>query len=230
MVNVAIIGATGYGGVELIRLLRSHPQVRLAYLSSETYAGRRLCDVYPHFAGMEAELRALDPTAVAAECQFALMAVPSGKAAGGRAEAIGCGCARDRRQSGLPAERSRALSNLVHVRTHASAASWRGRVRHPGMVCGRHRPGTVGCCAGVLQHGGRPGAGAVGGGEADRCDGRCRGWKNGHFRCGADIIEAAVPLPGGEARTYRRTPWVGTGICRRCCRCCGTWGKAGRRG
>ena len=80
MVNVAIIGATGYGGVELIRLLRSHPQVRLAFLSSETYAGRRLCDVYPHFAGMETELHALDPAAVAAECQFALMAVPSGKA------------------------------------------------------------------------------------------------------------------------------------------------------
>jgi len=80
MVNVAIIGATGYGGVELIRLLRSHPQVRLAFLSSETYAGRRLCDVYPHFAGVEAELRALDPAAVAAECRFALMAVPSGKA------------------------------------------------------------------------------------------------------------------------------------------------------
>jgi len=80
MVSVAIIGATGYGGVELIRLLRSHPQVRLAFLSSETYAGRRLCDVYPHFAGMEVELRPLDPAAVAAECQLALMAVPSGTA------------------------------------------------------------------------------------------------------------------------------------------------------
>jgi N-acetyl-gamma-glutamyl-phosphate reductase len=77
---VAIIGATGYGGVELIRLLRAHPQVQLAYLSSETYAGQRACDVYPHLAGVEIAFRELDPAAVVAECEFALMAVPSGKA------------------------------------------------------------------------------------------------------------------------------------------------------
>ena len=80
MVNVAILGATGYGGVELIRLLRAHPQVRLAFLHSETYAGQRACDVYPHLAGIDIPLRALDPATVAAECQLALLAVPSGRA------------------------------------------------------------------------------------------------------------------------------------------------------
>jgi N-acetyl-gamma-glutamyl-phosphate reductase len=79
MVSVAIVGATGYGGVELIRLLQAHPQVRLAYLSSESYAGQRLAEVYPHLAGVEAVLRPLDPAAVAAECQAAMLALPAGK-------------------------------------------------------------------------------------------------------------------------------------------------------
>ncbi len=78
MTDVAIIGATGYGGVELIRLLQTHPEVRLAFLSSETYAGQRVCDVYPHLAGVETVLRALDPKA-AGECDFALLALPAGK-------------------------------------------------------------------------------------------------------------------------------------------------------
>ena len=79
MVDVAIIGATGYGGVELIRLLHRHPQVRLTYLHSESYAGKRLCDVYPHLPWVSAELRPLDPEAVAKECGYALLAVPAGE-------------------------------------------------------------------------------------------------------------------------------------------------------
>ncbi|UCC68277.1 MAG: N-acetyl-gamma-glutamyl-phosphate reductase [Armatimonadota bacterium] len=78
MANVAIIGATGYGGVELIRLLQNHPEVRLAFLSSESYAGKRISDVYPHLAGVEAVLHKLDPAAVG-ECDFALLALPAGK-------------------------------------------------------------------------------------------------------------------------------------------------------
>jgi N-acetyl-gamma-glutamyl-phosphate reductase len=79
MVDVAIIGATGYGGVELIRLLHRHPQVRLAYLHSESYAGKRLRDVYPHLSWVSTELRPLDPEAVAKECSYALLSVPAGE-------------------------------------------------------------------------------------------------------------------------------------------------------
>jgi N-acetyl-gamma-glutamyl-phosphate reductase len=77
--TVAIIGATGYGGIELTRLLCVHPYVSLAFLSSETYAGQRLSDVYPHMAGTDMPLRALDPAAVARECRLALLALPAGK-------------------------------------------------------------------------------------------------------------------------------------------------------
>ncbi len=79
MVNVAIVGATGYGGIELIRLLQAHPEVNLVYLHSESYAGKRVCDVYPHLAWVEAELRPLDPEAIARECEYALLSVPAGQ-------------------------------------------------------------------------------------------------------------------------------------------------------
>lgn len=81
MVKVAIHGATGYGGIELIRLLRSHPHVSLSHLTSETYAGQRVSDVYPHLAGVDLPLQKLDPQA-AAKCDFALLAVPAGLAMG----------------------------------------------------------------------------------------------------------------------------------------------------
>lgn len=50
--KVGIIGATGYAGVELVRLLMHHPNVELAKLSSVTYEGKPLSDVYPCLAGI----------------------------------------------------------------------------------------------------------------------------------------------------------------------------------
>ena len=79
MLRVSIIGATGYGGVELIRLLRSHPQVELTCLTSESYAGRRLGEVYPHLGDGGPVLEPLDPETVAARCDLAMLALPAGK-------------------------------------------------------------------------------------------------------------------------------------------------------
>jgi len=47
MIRVGIAGATGYTGVELIQILRRHPQVQLAWLTSESNAGGRLSSVFP---------------------------------------------------------------------------------------------------------------------------------------------------------------------------------------
>lgn len=79
MARVAVLGATGYGGVELVRLLQPHPEVELVYLSSESYAGKRLCEVYPHLQEADQELRPLEVSEVARECDFALLALPAGK-------------------------------------------------------------------------------------------------------------------------------------------------------
>ena len=48
MTNVAIFGASGYGGVELARMVYSHPQFDLTYLAGHSTAGKKLGEVYSH--------------------------------------------------------------------------------------------------------------------------------------------------------------------------------------
>ena len=48
MISVGILGATGYAGAELARLLYRHPQVRLTSVASAEGVGQRLGDFYPH--------------------------------------------------------------------------------------------------------------------------------------------------------------------------------------
>ena len=47
MTSAGIIGATGYAGAELVRILSSHPQVELTVLTSRQYAGAPFDEVYP---------------------------------------------------------------------------------------------------------------------------------------------------------------------------------------
>lgn len=47
MVRAGIIGATGYAGYELVRILNRHSEAELVFLSSASYAGQRLSQVYP---------------------------------------------------------------------------------------------------------------------------------------------------------------------------------------
>jgi len=81
-VPVAVLGATGYTGVELLRLLARHPAVDIAYLSSEQYRGKRAADVYPSLAGIvDAELRAPEPAAAADAAEVVFTALPHAAAA-----------------------------------------------------------------------------------------------------------------------------------------------------
>lgn len=51
-VPVAVLGATGYAGVELLRLLSRHSGVEISFLSSEQYRERRASEVYPFLQGI----------------------------------------------------------------------------------------------------------------------------------------------------------------------------------
>jgi len=44
---VGILGATGYTGVELVKILHGHPNVSIGFVSSQSYAGQKLSDVFP---------------------------------------------------------------------------------------------------------------------------------------------------------------------------------------
>src|SRR5690349_20319447 len=48
--TVAIVGASGYSGEELVRLLLAHPHAQLTAVTSRQYAGQTLAQVFPKFA------------------------------------------------------------------------------------------------------------------------------------------------------------------------------------
>lgn len=52
MIKVSIVGATGYAGVELVRLLLGHPEVEIAKLSSVSFQGRPISEIYPSLRGI----------------------------------------------------------------------------------------------------------------------------------------------------------------------------------
>ncbi len=50
--KVSVIGATGYAGAELLRLLNNHPQAEVVYMTSESHAGEPISAIYPHLRGI----------------------------------------------------------------------------------------------------------------------------------------------------------------------------------
>lgn len=84
-VQVAIIGASGYSGEELVRLLLSHPHAALSAVTSRQYAGQTLAQIFPKFAGYPASrsLRFSEPNAelLARQAELVFLALPHGVAA-----------------------------------------------------------------------------------------------------------------------------------------------------
>jgi len=84
-VPVAIVGASGYSGEELVRLLLRHPKVELVAVTSRQFAGQTLAQVFPKFAGYRAarELRFVEPNIelLARNARFVFLALPHGVAA-----------------------------------------------------------------------------------------------------------------------------------------------------
>ncbi len=84
-VKVAIVGASGYTGEELVRLLISHPEVELACVTSRQQAGQPLAKAFPRYAGRPgvAGLAFSEPKVddIAAKARVAFLALPHGVAA-----------------------------------------------------------------------------------------------------------------------------------------------------
>lgn len=79
--KVAIAGATGYAGEELIRILRQHPHVQLTHLAASAKWDRPVpvAEVFPRFAGqVDLPVEALDPSRLASACDLAFLALPHG--------------------------------------------------------------------------------------------------------------------------------------------------------
>ncbi|MGF1541413.1 MAG: N-acetyl-gamma-glutamyl-phosphate reductase [Pleurocapsa sp.] len=77
--SVGIVGASGYGGVQLIRLLLEHPQVELAYLGGDSSAGKPFSSLYPHLGHRVAlNVEAIDPETIASRCEVVFLGLPNG--------------------------------------------------------------------------------------------------------------------------------------------------------
>ncbi|MEM0926073.1 MAG: N-acetyl-gamma-glutamyl-phosphate reductase, partial [Planctomycetota bacterium] len=76
-ISVALIGATGYTGLEVARCLLRHPEAQLNVATARADAGRCLSEVHPSLAGRLAlQLTELDPEAIAKQCDVALCCLP----------------------------------------------------------------------------------------------------------------------------------------------------------
>ncbi|NQY27346.1 MAG: N-acetyl-gamma-glutamyl-phosphate reductase [Piscirickettsiaceae bacterium] len=76
MINVGIVGATGYTGVELLRLLATHPEVSLRVITSRSEAGTAVSDLFPNLRG-HVELDFSEPNVDAlAACDVVFFATP----------------------------------------------------------------------------------------------------------------------------------------------------------
>ncbi|MBB1116622.1 N-acetyl-gamma-glutamyl-phosphate reductase [Stenotrophomonas sp. W1S232] len=79
--TVGIVGARGYTGAELIRLLAGHPAIELAFVSSRELAGQRVAEHNPAYSGTLC-YESLDAGAVAAKgVDAVVLALPNGLAA-----------------------------------------------------------------------------------------------------------------------------------------------------
>ncbi len=82
MLNVAIIGATGYTGLELLRILAKHPEVEVSAVTSRKEAGKKVAEIFP-FEGKFGELIFEEPAPekIAQKAELVFLCVPHGAAA-----------------------------------------------------------------------------------------------------------------------------------------------------
>jgi len=77
MVRVAVLGASGYTGVELLRLLCRHPEVEITAVTSRQQEGRPISESFPSLYGaVDLVCSAGDPLEVAAQADLVFTAVP----------------------------------------------------------------------------------------------------------------------------------------------------------
>ncbi len=80
-VPVGVIGASGYGGVQLVRLLTDHPKLELAYLGGDSSAGQEYSSLYPHLGHQVRQMiEPIDLEKIADRCQAVFLSLPNGLA------------------------------------------------------------------------------------------------------------------------------------------------------
>lgn len=145
MIKAGIIGVTGYTGIELYRLLRSHPAVDIAWLTSENSAGQRLSEVFPCpwddplLALAEAPLASADVVFLCLPHAASMPAVAAARAAGARVIDLSADfrlhdAAAYQQWYGLPHSEPALLAQAVYglPELHRAAIATASLVANPG--------------------------------------------------------------------------------------------------
>ncbi len=75
--RIGVVGATGYTGLELIRLLLRHPHVQVTVLTAERYVGQPIWKVFPSvLKEIDLTCQALEVDPLANSCDFIFTALP----------------------------------------------------------------------------------------------------------------------------------------------------------
>jgi N-acetyl-gamma-glutamyl-phosphate reductase len=80
MIKVGIVGATGYTGAELLRLLVPHPEVEISVITSRKEAGSRVDSLFPSLRGYLSQEFSSPQDAPLTECDMVFFATPNGTA------------------------------------------------------------------------------------------------------------------------------------------------------
>ena len=92
MIKIGVVGATGYTGVELLRLLGGHPQADLKLVTSRSEAGRPVVDIFPSLRGA-VDLTFITPDiGPLKDCELVFFATPNGVAMHQATELLQAGC------------------------------------------------------------------------------------------------------------------------------------------
>lgn len=79
MIKAGVLGATGYAGIETVRILSNHPTAEITFAASKTYAGKKISDVYPNLKGVcDIVLSEVDIAQIKEKCDVVFTALPHG--------------------------------------------------------------------------------------------------------------------------------------------------------
>lgn len=76
--DVSIVGATGYGGLELIRFLGNHPKMKISSLHTSSKTGRNISEENAQLMHMDYKLEEIDAEKIAKKSDIVFLATPSG--------------------------------------------------------------------------------------------------------------------------------------------------------
>lgn len=123
--RVAVVGASGYTGLELLRILLRHPEAELVAVTSERRAGRAVGEVFPALRGLvELRFEAVDPASLAERVDVAFTALP---------HAASAPVVRDLRKQGVMVA---DLSADFRIRDPEVYAAWYGVHPAPELLDG----------------------------------------------------------------------------------------------